>query len=124
MTKIGKLQEHFHELMEKTGDKSGYSINVSNFAKVVSYDSTHHTADVQPQVDDEGGQDEVGIIIGCPVLMNCYAFDGGKSMKNGATVFIVFNDRDLDNFDGGKYTKASDRTHSVNDAVVVGVYEG
>lgn len=124
MTKIGKLQEHFHELMEKTGDKSGYSINVSNFAKVVSYDSTHHTADVQPQVDDEGGQDEIGIIVGCPVLMNCYAFDGGNSMRNGAIVFIVFNDRDLDNFDGGKYTKASDRTHSVNDAVVVGVYEG
>lgn len=124
MTKIGKLQEHFHELVEKTGDKSSYSINVSNFAKVISYDSIHHIADIQPQINDEGGQDDIGIIVGCPVLMNCYAFDGGRSMRDGATVFVVFNDRDLDNFEGNSYTKASDRTHSINDAVVVGVYEG
>lgn len=123
MVKKGKLQEDFHELTTKIMSHSSYTTNVSNFATVVRYDSSSHTADIQPQVDDVGGQDEVGIISECPVLMSCYAFDGGASMKAGATVFVVFNDRDLDNFFGGKYTKASDRTHSVNDAVVVGVYK-
>lgn len=122
MTTRGELQEDFHSLTQKAMGHTSYSTNVGNFARVICYNSSSHTADIEPQVDDAGGKDEVGIINDCPVLMNCYAFDGGKSMKPGATVFVVFNDRDLDNFDGGKYTKASDRTHDVNDAVVVGVF--
>lgn len=130
-----KMQEDFHTLLTQIGGKANYEINVANFATVISYDKAKHTADVQPQVDDAGGQDDVGIINDCPVLYQCYAIDElreelGKSaaqrttMKTGATVYIVFNDRDLDNFNGnGKYTKASDRTHDINDAVVVGVYE-
>lgn len=123
MVKRGKLQEDFHELMDRSNGRTNYGINVSNFFKVVRYNETTHRADIQLQLDDTGGQDEVGIINDCPVLMNCYAFDGGASMKVGATVFAVFNDRDLDNFSGGKYTKASDRTHDVNDAVVIGVWK-
>ncbi|WP_143463339.1 Gp138 family membrane-puncturing spike protein [Levilactobacillus enshiensis] len=123
MTKKGKLQEDFHNLTQAMMGKSSYETNVSNFFEVVSYNASTHMADIQPQIDDEGGQDEVGIIHECPVLMTCYAFDDGKSMHKGSIVFAIYNDRDLDNFDGGKYTKASDRTHSVNDAVVVGVYK-
>lgn len=136
------VQEDFHQLMTQLSGKANYDINVANMATVISYDKSKHTADVQPQVDDAGGQDDVGIINDCPVLYQCYAVDELRAeiikkgehamkdidprvtMKAGATVYIVFNDRDLDNFTGsGKYTKASDRTHDINDAVVVGVYE-
>lgn len=137
-----KVQEDFHNLMTQIGSKANYDINVANMATVISYNKSNHTADVQPQVDDAGGQDDVGAINDCPVLYQCYAMDELRAeiaskgsqdlkgidsrvaMKAGATVYIVFNDRDLDNFTGsGKYTKSSDRTHDVNDAVVVGVYE-
>ncbi|GAA3610918.1 hypothetical protein GCM10022296_13290 [Secundilactobacillus similis DSM 23365 = JCM 2765] len=140
--KESKLQETFHELMEQHGNKANYDINVANMATVISYDAKRHVADVQPSVSDAGGQDDVGVINECPVLYPCYAVDElrdeiikladgnlkqlnkRETMKVGATVYIVFNDRDLDNFSGtGTYTKASDRTHSVNDAVVVGVKE-
>lgn len=141
MAKKSKLQQDFHSLMKLQKDHTQFETNVANMATVVRYDKAKHEADVQPLVDDTGGQDDVGIINACPVLYSAYGVDELRAeiiklatgplknlkprvtMKVGATVYIVFNDRDLDNFTGGKYTKASDRTHDVNDAVVVGVKE-
>lgn len=135
------IEETFHELLTKNQNKTKYETNVGEFAKVVHYNKGAHTADVQPLVDDVGGRDEARIINECPVLYPCYAVDELRAeivskaqeamksialrptMKVGATVFIVFNNRDLDNFDGGSFQKSSDRMHDINDAVVVGVLE-
>lgn len=131
-----RLDESFHEVLMKLANKSAFDINVGDMAKVVSYDKSRHVADVLPLVDDAGGKDEVGVINECPVLYNCYAADelykkisskigieAKEVMKVGATVYIAFNNRDLDEFDGGKYSKSSERMHDINDAVVVGVHE-
>ncbi|MCT2881912.1 Gp138 family membrane-puncturing spike protein [Lentilactobacillus buchneri] len=135
------IEETFHELLTKSQSKTKYETNVGEMATVVRYDKAHRTADVQPLVDDVGGRDEARIINECPVLYPCYAVDELRAelirkakdamktieprvtMKVGATVFIVFNNRDLDNFDGGSFQKSSDRMHDINDAVVVGVLE-
>ncbi|GEP72040.1 hypothetical protein FD12_GL001384 [Lentilactobacillus rapi DSM 19907 = JCM 15042] len=135
------IEDTFHELMSKVQNKTKYETNVGEFAKIVRYNKGSHTADVQPLVDDVGGRDEARIINECPVLYPCYAVDelraeiiskGQDAMKTisprptikpGATVFIVFNNRDLDNFTGGSFQKSSDRMHDINDAVVVGVLE-
>ncbi len=135
------IEETFHELLTKNQDKTKYETNVGEFAKVVRYNKDTHTADVQPLVDDVGGRDEARIINECPVLYPCYAIDELRAeivnkakdamksvdlrptMKVGATVFIIFNNRDLDNFNGGSFRKSSERMHDINDAVVVGVKE-
>lgn len=140
MTK-SKMQEEFHGLMGDLLHKSNYQVNVGDFAKVVKYDKARHVADVLPLVSDTDGMDTPAIINECPVLYPCYAVDELRkeikglatkslapikerpTMKTGATVFIVFNNRDLDNFEKSSYTKASERMHSINDAVVVGVLE-
>lgn len=136
------MEEAFHQLMETVSDSASFQTNVAEMATVVSYDSTRHVADVTLNVDDSGGRDDSGVINECPVLYPCYAVDdlraeiikladgnlkgleARKTMKVGATVAVVFNNRDLDNFTGsGKFSKSSERMHDINDAIVVGVFE-
>lgn len=136
------MEEAFHQLMETISDGASFQTNVAEMATVVSYDSTRHVADVTLNVDDSGGRDDSGVINECPVLYPCYAVDdlraeiikladgnlkgleARKTMKVGATVAVVFNNRDLDNFTGsGKFLKSSERMHDINDAIVVGVVE-
>ena len=46
-------------------------------------------------------------------------------IKVGSCVFVSFAERSLDNLDGNKtFDPDSRRTHSINDPVVIGVWEG
>lgn len=136
-----KLQESFHNLLKSVIEQTKFETNVGEWAKVVRYDATKHVADVQPLISDDNGQDDGRIINECPVLYSAYgvdllrkeiiskAKDAMKSidlhptMKVGATVYIVFNNRDMDNFTGKEFTKSTERMHDINDAVVIGVLE-
>jgi hypothetical protein len=118
------LEDSFHELVNGLRESQQFSTNVAEMAEVLSYSGGE--ADVTPLIDDSGGADEVGVINACPVLVSALiGIEDGKvvprDLKKGDTVFIVFNNRDLDNFEGKKFTKSSDRMHDINDAVVVGV---
>lgn len=121
---VQRLEDAFHDLVEALKDAQGYGTNVAEIAEVVSYSGS--TADVLPLVDDAGGRDEVGVINECPILVTALiAVNNGKlavrELKKGDNVLIVFNNRDLDNYSKGKFSKSSDRMHDVNDAIVVGV---
>lgn len=121
---VQSMEESFHDLVEALKDAQSYGTNVAEIAEVVSY--SNGTADVTPLVDDSGGRDEVGVINACPVLVTALiGIEDGKvtvrDLKKGDNVFIIFNNRDLDNFETGKFTKSSDRMHDINDAVVIGV---
>jgi len=118
------LEDSFHELVNGLRESQQFSTNVAEMAEVLSYSGGE--ADVTPLIDDSGGADEVGVINACPVLVSALiGIEDGKvvprDLKKGHTVFMVFNNRDQDNFEGKKFTKSSDRMQDINDAGVVGV---
>lgn len=51
-----------------------------------------------------------------------------KLMRKGVLVTVLVLDRDMDNWKGGRnadeFTPASNRTHDINDAVIIGVLGG
>ncbi|TPR40397.1 Gp138 family membrane-puncturing spike protein [Apilactobacillus micheneri] len=128
MLSQNKVSNQLKTLLNEHSKNLNFNINVGDFAQVKTFDESKKTADIIPLVDDKGGIDEAVKINKCPVLMpalmklnenNRYVYD---PLKTGDVVFIVFANRNLDNFEGGKYSKDSERMHSINDAVVVGKF--
>ena len=100
------------------------NINGVQVAKVVSIDGNE--ADCQPLALQSDG-DKRAMYIACKVAKNAMFYptstDGTKLSKlaPGNIVVVIFADRDMDNFDGGEFSLASRRMHSVNDGIVTEV---
>ncbi|WP_353486078.1 Gp138 family membrane-puncturing spike protein [Apilactobacillus xinyiensis] len=128
MTKSSDLQQVFNNIFSEHSKNLKRQINVSELARVDSFNEGSKTADVTPLIDDDDGYDKAVKINSCPVMSaalmklnhtNHYVYD---ALKPGMIVFIVFSNRNIDNFEGGKYKKDTERMHSMNDAVIVGRY--
>lgn len=128
MLSQNKVSQQFKTLLNQHSKNINVGINVGEFAEVNSFDKTKKLADITPLINDKGGIDEAVKINQCPVLNNAlmklddknyYVYD---PLKKGDVVFIVFSNRNLDNFEGGKYAKDTERMHSINDAVIIGKF--
>lgn len=106
----------FHDVLQQLFGALQEDINVAKWARVVSYSSSSHKADVQPLGLDSDG-DKLGMIHDAQVVKSARS-----GLSAGDTVLLVFVDGDMDNFTGsGTFVKASERKHDLNDAVVLGV---
>jgi len=109
-------EDLLHQVLQQVIDEVQDSMSVAKIARVVSYDSGEHTASIQPLGLDSDGS-KSGMIHGALVIKSARS-----GLVAGDTVVAVFVDGDIDNFSGSStFTKASDRKHDINDAVVVGV---
>lgn len=94
------------------------SINVSLPCRVVSYDGSTKIADVQPLSLRSDGTKR-GLIQDAIVLKHVE-----NDISVGKVVVVLFTDCELDNLSGSNDFKPdSRRSHSVNDAVVIGVWD-
>ncbi len=92
-------------------------INVMHLCRVTSYDSIAQRANVQP-LALRSDNAKRSLIQDAMVLNHCR-----ETIAVGKVVCVVFADRDLDNFNGrNDFRLSSTRMHSLNDAVIVGVY--
>lgn len=129
-------EDYFTNFMTEVLPKAiSAQINCINIGKVTHYDKKRHVADIQPlplQLDNE----KMAVITNTIVPASIYSQDDlnsqlaqknkikyTKLMKVGAVVCIGFFDRELDNYHGNNsnYKIESDRMHSLNDAIVLGV---
>ena len=129
-------EDYFTNFMTETLPKAIASqINCITIAKVTHYDTKRHLADVQPlplQLDNE----KTAVVTNAIVPASIYAQDSlnaqlakankikyNKLMKVGSVVTVGFFDRELDNYhdNNANYKIESDRMHSLNDPVILGV---
>lgn len=93
------------------------SINVMALCRVVSIDLGSQKADVQPLALKSDGTKRA-LIQSALILNHCL-----EDIGVGKVILVGFNDRDMDNFrNSGDFHLASKRMHSINDAVVLGVF--
>ena len=147
MVKQRDKQDAWYNAMQKLVHAITTDIDCAYLARVVSYDSKAHTADIQPLAATSDGAERAQYL-DVPVSSTVYAPDEllaalksefkiidketgsglvgalpGPSMATGAVVVAVCLDQDSDNYsaDGDVYSLASSRQHSANDSVIVGV---
>lgn len=147
MTKQKDKQDAWYSAMQRLVHAITTDIDCAYLARVVSYDSKNHTADIQPLAANSDGSERAQYL-DVPVSSTVYAVDEllaalksefkiidketgsglvdalpGPSMANGAVVVVVCLDQDSDNYaaDGNIYSLASSRQHSANDSIIVGV---
>lgn len=147
MVKQKDKQDAWYNAMQRLVHAITTDIDCAYLARVVSYDSKNHTADIQPLAATSDGAERAQYL-DVPVASTVYAPDellqalksefkiidketgSGlvsalpvPSMATGAIVVVVCLDQDSDNYsaDGGVYSLASSRQHSANDSVIVGV---
>lgn len=147
MVKQKDKQDAWYSAMQKLVHAITTDIDCAYLARVVSYDSKTHTADIQPLAATSDGAERAQYL-DVPVSSTVYAPDEllaalksefkiidkktgsglvgalpGSSMTTGAVVVVVCLDQDSDNFsaDGDVYSLASSRQHSANDSIIVGV---
>ncbi|MED4977228.1 hypothetical protein NST70_13650 [Weizmannia sp. FSL K6-0777] len=98
----------------------GLHLYVSAPAKVVKVHG-NHTADVKvlfKTKDADGNLDEYTPILGAHILKHV------GTINTGDVVHLNFTDRALDNLSGNQtFDPEYTRLHSMNDAVIVGVYQ-
>ena len=89
-------------------------INVMQLCRVVTVKGAR--ADVQPMaLKSDGGKR--ALILNALITKHCQS-----DISQGAVVLVVFCDRDIDNYrSSADYSLSSDRMHSQNDAVIMGV---
>lgn len=89
-------------------------LNVMQLCRVV--ETAGQKANVQPiALKSDGGKR--AMILNALVLNHCK-----EDIGNGKVVLVGFCDRDIDNFRGASdYSLSSERMHSQNDAVILGV---
>lgn len=136
---MSKVDNPFGSALEAFGDYMGSTFRVCIPARIVKYDSKNHTADVQPLIKDNSG-DNPGIIQNVRVTKSVYMIDEiwdhmsnyisgakitppKKLIKVGAEVSVVFCDYSIDNYTPGNgkivARGADDRQHNVNDGIIV-----
>ena len=142
-----------YNMMEKLQHGFLARVRVANLAKVVKYNASSHTADIQPLAKLSDGQVPAQLL-DVPVSENCYIIDEildrlkpelskvdsriGSSivakfpkkhlMRPGVPVAYVTLDRDTDNWERGRkakiYMPNTSRLHDINDSVIIGVFGG
>lgn len=93
------------------------TLNVGTLARVTKLDSDNWVADLQPMPLTESEMQRAP-------LMNVHISKTVRDiLKVGDVAIVLFLDRNINNFDGTNknFIIANNRTHSVNDAVIVGV---
>lgn len=89
-------------------------INVMQLCRVVNIKGTK--ADVQPLALKSDGSKRA-LILNALITKHCQS-----DISQGVVVVVAFCDRDIDNYrNSADYSLSSDRMHSQNDAVIVGV---
>lgn len=141
-----------YNMMEKLQHGFLAGIRVANMAKIVKYNASSHTADIQPLAQLSDGQVPAQLL-DVPVSENCYILDevlnrmksefskvdahigsnlvgslpAKNLMRSGVPVAYITLDRDSDNWKVGKaniYQPNSSRLHDINDSVVIAVFGG
>lgn len=147
MVKQKDKQDAWYNAMQKLVHAITTDIDCAYLARVVSYDSESHTADIQPLAATSDGAERAQYL-DVPVSSTVYGSDEllaalksefkiidkktgsglvdalpAPSMTTGAVVVVVCLDQDSDNYsaDGDVYSLASSRQHSANDSIIVGV---
>ncbi|PAE96783.1 Gp138 family membrane-puncturing spike protein [Shouchella clausii] len=91
-------------------------------ARVLSYDADKGTADIKllfKRKGTDGKTKEYSPILSAPVMKHC-----DPDIKTGSLVFVSFAERALDNLVNNQtFDPDSNRMHSINDAVVMGVWK-
>lgn len=106
--KDSKFFKEFEKVINK-------GVNVMQLCRVVGVSGQR--VDVQPLALKSDGNKRA-LILGALVLNHCIADIG-----SGKVVLVGFCDRDNDNFRGSSdFVLSSERMHSQNDAVVLGVF--
>lgn len=107
------------------------SIHTLAPARVVSFNETKRTADIEilfMSRDEEGNVEKYPLIQGAPVLGHRYKVDGitktfSPILQSGDVVFVGFAERAMDHLNDSKpFDPQYLRTHSIMDAVVLGVF--
>ena len=141
-----------YNMMEKLHHRFLAGIRVANIAKIVKYNASRHTADIQPLAKLSDGQVPAQLL-DVPVSENCYILDevlnrmksefskvdarvgsnlvgclpANNLMRSGVPVAYITLDRDSDNWEVDKaniYQPNSSRLHDINDSVVIAVFGG
>lgn len=115
-------------LLQAILDKVGGEIHVGFPAKVISFDESAMTADVQPMI--RTNSDEPAMIQGARVLgQRLKLASGGTEQeyipvyKSGDLVYVSIADREIKNAMSGVVARPdTDRMHDLNDAVIVGIF--
>lgn len=96
--------------------------NSAMVGRIERFDASKMKADVLPLIRSKNGA-KPSMLIGVPVsMLRAGGFVIRPPYKKGDIVLVVFVDRDMDNFmlSGRQSTPETNRTHSLDDAVVVG----
>lgn len=136
---MSKIDNPFGTALEAFGDYIGSTFRVCIPARIKKYDKKNHTADVQPLIKDNSG-DNPGIIQDVRVAKSVYMIDEmwekmddyisgakitppKKLIKVGTEVAVIFCDYSIDHYtpgDGKIVSRGSDdRQHSINDGIIV-----
>jgi len=136
---MSKIDNPFGSALEAFVDYIGSAFRVCIPARITKYDKKNHTADVQPLIKDNSG-DNPGIIQDVLVAKSVYMIDEiwehmndyisgakitppKKLIKVGSEVAVVFCDYSIDNYTPGNGKIVSrgtdDRQHNVNDGIIV-----
>lgn len=93
------------------------TLNVGTLARVTSIDKEKWLADLQPMPLTGSGLQRA------PLLHVYISKQLRETIELGDVAVVLFLDRNINNFDGSNnnFIIANERTHSVNDAVVVGL---
>lgn len=91
-------------------------------ARVLSYDASKQVADLKvlfKRQGNDGSTKEYSPILSAPVLKHCE-----PDIKVGTVVIVSFAERSIDNLVNNQtFNPDSTRTHSINDAIVMGVWK-
>lgn len=102
----------FRELQKRINK----DINVMQLCRVVSL-AANQRANVQP-LALKSDNSKRALIQNALIMNHCL-----PDIRNGKVVLVGFCDRDIDRFRGaGDFSLASKRMHSMNDAVILGVF--
>lgn len=118
----GSISSLFQNVMNKVMSE----VNVGFPCKVLSFDETTATANVQPLLKTTSSSPAP--IQGIPIIKHKYIDEMGNIrtlkpyLQTGDVVFVVCADREIKNALKGSVTApSSQRIHDINDAVIIGV---
>lgn len=107
-------------IMDVLAPLIGAQIHCHLDCRVLSYDASSHTCEVEPLPLQSDG-DKRAALTEVIVPASIYKVPGIK-IKRDSVVEVGFGDRDMDNFTGPRnYKIETRRTHSLQDALVMAV---
>ncbi|RPK29875.1 Gp138 family membrane-puncturing spike protein [Paenibacillus xylanexedens] len=113
-------------LLRSLVDQAMSDIHVGLPCKVITFDESTCTADVQPLI--KTGDDDPAMILGVQALGQKLKIDGVQKvckpdLATGDIVYVSFADGEIRNTLTGSVAKPNTtRSHDRNDAVIVGVF--